>query len=319
MGTHYYITDDNVWWVECTKIDSGSADAEIFKVEKYDRYSSITDKVFISFNRTFLSCHLNTMGGSPSANSRLEARRISELEQYRYAMRASNLLEQEKGNGINISDANFKKLVGEERDIDSIIYRIKKLTWRLFRNVPHALLSPDDIFISTDFDFGEIQLRLMDMARDGYIKKFNSDIYEKDSEGFRRLDQELKEVIVRDIKIFGDVHKMINVEGNYFEISDTQGREDLIRNLMGQLDTPDIDKKIEEAEAELKSFSTEQLKFLEVQFKSIVEKIFKEKQKEVGFFEKVKSFSQRFSESAFSGVIGNAIWYIIQKSALPSG
>jgi len=123
---------------------------------------------------------------------------------------------------------------------------------------------------------------------------------------------------VRDIKIFGDVGKMINVEGNYYEISDPQEREDLIRNLIDQLDSPEIEKRIKEAEGQLKGLSTGQVKFLEEQFRKSVEKIFKEKQKEVGFFDKVKAFSQRFSESTFSSVIGNAIWFGIQKFALTS-
>jgi uncharacterized protein YjbI with pentapeptide repeats len=121
---------------------------------------------------------------------------------------------------------------------------------------------------------------------------------------------------VRDIDIFGDVAKMISVEGNHYEISAHQGREDLIRNLIEQLDSPEIEKKIKEGEAQLKGLSTAQVKFLEEQFRQSVEKIFKEKQKEVGFFEKVKAFTQRFSESTFSGVIGSAVWFVVQKFIL---
>ncbi|MCJ7578619.1 MAG: pentapeptide repeat-containing protein [candidate division Zixibacteria bacterium] len=120
------------------------------------------------------------------------------------------------------------------------------------------------------------------------------------------------------VNVFGDVQKMINVEGNYYEISAPQGREDLIRNIIDQLDSPEIKKRIGEAEAQLKGFSTEQVKFLEEQFKESVEKIFKEKQKEVEFFDKIKAFSRRFSESSFAGVIGNAIWFFIKKFALPN-
>jgi len=84
------------------------------------------------------------------------------------------------------------------------------------------------------------------------------------------------------------------------------------------LDSPEIEKRIKEAEAQLKGLSNEQVKFLEEQFRQIVEKIVKEKQKEVGFVDRVKAFSQRFSESTFSSVIGNAIWFVIQKFTLPS-
>lgn len=128
---------------------------------------------------------------------------------------------------------------------------------------------------------------------------------------------DFREAKVRDIKIFGDVGKMINVEGNYYEISAPEGREDLMRNLLNQLDSPEIDKTIEQAEAELKGLSPEQVKFLEKQLRKSVEKIFKEKQKEVGFLDKVKAFSQRISESAASGVISSAIWHVIQKLGFP--
>lgn len=128
---------------------------------------------------------------------------------------------------------------------------------------------------------------------------------------------DFREAKVRDIKIFGDVGKMINLEGNYYEISASQGREDLIRNLLNELDSPEIDKKIKQAETELKSLPPDQIKFLEDQFKKSVEKIFKEKQKEVGFLDKVKAFSRRISESAVSGVISSAIWHVIQKLAIP--
>lgn len=124
---------------------------------------------------------------------------------------------------------------------------------------------------------------------------------------------------VRDINIFGNVTKMVNVEGNYYEVSATQGRDDLIRNLIDQLDSPEIEKRIKEAETQLKGLSAEQVKFLEEQFRRTVEKVFKEREKEVGFFDRAKAFSQRFSESTFSGVIGNAIWYVIQRFGLPSG
>ena len=133
----------------------------------------------------------------------------------------------------------------------------------------------------------------------------------------------LKGVKMRDFKISGkkvSIGKIINVSvgGNLYQISTSQGRDDLIRNLIDQWDSPEIEKKIKEAEAQLKGMSTEQVKFLGEQFKESVEKIFKEKQKEVGFLDKVKAFSQRFSESSFAGVIGNAIWFFIKKFALPN-
>jgi uncharacterized protein YjbI with pentapeptide repeats len=120
-----------------------------------------------------------------------------------------------------------------------------------------------------------------------------------------------------EVNVFGNVTKMVNVEGNYYEVSASQGRDDLITNLIDQLDSPEIEKRIEEAEVQLKSLSTEQVKFLEEQFKQSVERIFKKKQKEVGFFDRLKAFSQRVSESVFTGVIGKAIWYLVEKFGLP--
>jgi len=133
----------------------------------------------------------------------------------------------------------------------------------------------------------------------------------------------LKGVKMRDFKISGkkvSIGKIINIDvgGNLYQISTAQGREDLIRNLIDQLDSPEIEKRIKEAEAQLKGLSTDQVKFLEEQFRKSIEKIFKEKQKEVGFLDRVKAFSQRFSESTFSSVIGNAIWFVMNKFALPS-
>jgi hypothetical protein len=133
----------------------------------------------------------------------------------------------------------------------------------------------------------------------------------------------LKGVKMRDFKISGKNVKIgkiinINVGRDLYQISTRRGREDLIRNLIDQLDSPEIEKRIKEAEAQLKGLSTEQVKFLEEEFRESGEKIFKEKQKEVGFLDKVKAFSQRFSESSFAGVIGNAIWYFIHKFALPN-
>jgi hypothetical protein len=137
------------------------------------------------------------------------------------------------------------------------------------------------------------------------------------STGKIRVNMSFKESKVK-VNVFGDIQKMINVEGNYYEVSATQGRYDLIRNLIDQLDSPEIEKRIKEAEAQLEGLSTKQVKFLDEQFRQSVEKIFKEKQKEVGFFDKVKAFSQRFSESTSAGVIGNAIWFFIKKFALPN-
>jgi hypothetical protein len=143
------------------------------------------------------------------------------------------------------------------------------------------------------------------------------------STGQMPVNINFQEVKMRDFKISGkkvSIGKIINVSvgGNLYQISNSQGRDDLIRNLIEQLDSPNIEQKIGEAETQLKGLPVPRVKLLEEQFRDSVEKIFKEKQKEVGFFDKVKTFSQRFSESSFAGVIGNAIWFVIQKFALPT-
>lgn len=190
--SNYYITDDNVFQVECIKTESYSFSGEIFKVEKYDRYGTLIDTILVRFASIFLNCYLNQLGGSDKVNRRFPARPIDETETYRYAMRAPNFLDKDERNQITITSSNFQKLLIEEIDIDIMSYKIKKLVWRLFKNLPDAFLNQDDIFISTKFDFGEILLQLKHMAKDGYIKEFNPEQYEKDTEGFRKLEQELK-------------------------------------------------------------------------------------------------------------------------------
>jgi len=182
----------------------------------------------------------------------------------------------------------------------------KKVEQRLLEYLPEKKASKERALILRKL--GKIEKRIDNPVQQVTIIK---------STGQIPVNIDFREAKVRDIKIFGDVGKMINVEGNYYEITSPQGREDLIRNLIDQLDSPKIDKRIEEAESELKGLSPEQVKFLEEQFKKSVEKIFKEKQEEVGFLDKVKTFTQRFSESVFSGVIGNAIWLVIQKYTIP--
>jgi len=224
MSRNFYIIDDNVFQVECIKIKSYSFSGEIFKVEKYDRYGTLIDTILVRFVDIFLNCHLNQIGGTDKVNRRLLAQPIDETEKYRYAMRAPNFLDKDAHNQITITSSNFQKLLIEEIDIDNMSHKIKKLVWRLFKNLPDAFLNPDDIFISTNFDFGEIQLQLIHMAKDGYIKEFNPEQYEKDTEGFRRLEQELKNEL-------SETETKLKIEKeDFFFVSDVKLKEIIQRD-----------------------------------------------------------------------------------------
>lgn len=191
----YFVTEQEVFKMKCQKFPSYGRNWDTFVVTKYDINSDIErDRVIVRIFTVMLACHLNELGGSPEINKRLEPRPMTEDEKYLYALRATRIFPRTKeGNDevVSIHSDNFKDLLSSETNIDQIDETLKKLLYRFFKNLPMVQLSAEDIFISTSFYLGDIQLRLLEFSKDGYMKPINSDLYEKDREGLRRLEQEM--------------------------------------------------------------------------------------------------------------------------------
>jgi hypothetical protein len=192
----HFVTDQGVFIIKCQKVPSYVRSGDTFTVTKYGIYNDIEiDRVIVRISAVMLACHLNTLGGSPEINKRLEPRPMIEDEKYLYAIRAARIfprIKEENNEEICILPDNFKDLLSSETNIDHIDETLKKLVYRFFKNLPTDQLSAEDIFVSTNFYLGDIQLRLLEFYKDGYIKKVNGNLYEKDREGFRRLEQEIQ-------------------------------------------------------------------------------------------------------------------------------
>jgi len=192
----YFVTGQEVFKMKCQKVPSYRRSGDTFVVTKYDIYNDIErDIVLVRISAVMLACHLNTLGESPEINKRLEPRPMIEDEKYLYAIKAARTfprIKEENNEAICIHPDNFKDLLSSETNIDHIDETLKKLVYRFFKNLPIDQLSAEDIFISTNFYLGDIQLRLLEFYKDGYIKKVNGNLYEKDREGFRRLEQEIQ-------------------------------------------------------------------------------------------------------------------------------
>jgi len=226
----YFVTEQEVFKIECEKVPSNGKRGETFVVTKYDRDDIERDKVRVRIFPEMLACRLNTLGGSPEINKRLEPRGITEDEKYLYAIRAVSILPRTKKGDIDVislRDDNFKNLLSSETNIDQIDETIKKLIYRFFNNQPQAHLSAEDIFISTNFYLGDIQLRLLEFSKDGYIKEVSDNLYEKDRDGFRRLEKgmqakssaqtEAKQVEKEDFSFVADAQLREIIERDYEE------------------------------------------------------------------------------------------------------
>ncbi|MGB8656739.1 MAG: hypothetical protein WCE90_03015 [Candidatus Zixiibacteriota bacterium] len=228
----YFVTGQEVFKMRCQKVPACLRSGDTFVVTKYDIYSDIEkDIVMVSISAVMLACHLNCLGGSPEMNKRLEPRPMTKHEEFLYAMRAVEILPRTTEEGtelIQIHPNNFKDLLSSETNIDLIDETFKKLVYRFFKNLPMARLSTDDIFISTISYLGDIQLRLLEFSKDGYIKEVSDNLYEKDREGFRRLGQEIqaksslptktKQVEEEDFSFVVDTELREIIERDYQEV-----------------------------------------------------------------------------------------------------